>query len=484
MLVRDLRRLALLLIPLLLLVYSFFRCLPGWSTNQYLEIESWIEHKFSPDSNLLEQEQAVTSYRIDELPINSESSSAGITDTSPSPSHNHDGDEGSVSLFSLGPNPSDTHIELSSVSNPGGKYFSIRFGDKLAFNPNIIPHPLLDNTWTIVAQQYNELVTLAVQFVEIACDAVFNEQSSELACVFPPIQLPIAPTGPGNCRGDLEYASLNTGPHDARVFYGPRTPFTIYGSNSQQMCFGQWIQDFGVLINWQGIRGTGDEDEEKPEQKSNIFQLGTELQRPPPISSMEKNWFIFWDLDDQMYAHYDIYPRRVFSKLDAHGTAGPDLAPLAAASGDKQCMAKYMPTPGPQHESIHQASNALSITLCRRSDADCTPNGTNTFLFTIFQHKTYHNFHSLYEPYVMLFRQQAPFEIHGISQKPLWIRGRDAEERMFYVTSVSWKGGRQTYHGYVDDVVFVGFGIEDRESGGIDVLASDLLRGLGICAEG
>lgn len=120
----------------------------------------------------------------------------------------------------------------------------------------------------------------------------------------------------------------------------------------------------------------------------------------------------------------------------------------------------------------------------------------------VFHHKTYYDFHGIYEPYVLLFRQAAPFALHGISQRPLWIHGRQAltaetgalqyagrpaedipegHTEMFYVTSISWKGHAQRYHGYLDDVVFLGFGIEDTRAGLIDVLAEDLVGDLGLC---
>ena len=39
------------------------------------------------------------------------------------------------------------------------------------------------------------------------------------------------------------------------------------------------------------------------------------------------------------------------------------------------------------------------------------------------------------------------------------------------------------YHGFLDDVVFLAFGIEDERTAGIDVRAGDLVRGLGMCSD-
>jgi hypothetical protein len=47
---------------------------------------------------------------------------------------------------------------------------------------------------------------------------------------------------------------------------------------------------------------------------------------------------------------------------------------------------------------------------------------------------------------------------------------------------MSWKTPGQMYHGYMDDDMFLGFGIEDSVSAGIDIRASDLLQDLGYCS--
>ncbi|KAI1396853.1 hypothetical protein F4819DRAFT_114588 [Hypoxylon fuscum] len=471
MLVREIRRLILVIAPLFLLFYAGLHWLGNRPSllSSYHHAGIWLERVFFRNGLVKHHEKSVLA---DQEVLQSSSSSHSRLEVLPT-----DDDNG---------NYGSSHVVLFSAWTLDKRYFQLKFGDKLGINPNIIPHPLLENTWIIVAQQHDPEDTTHMHFVELACDAAFDEINSELRCLFPPVQLPISPTGLGKCEGELEYANMNVGPHDARVFYGPRTPFTVYGSNSQETCFGQWIQDLQVLMNWGNGPGLdlGDTSaRELVKEQETFFQQGTELHRPPPYFPIEKNWFIFWDPGGQMYAHYDVFPRRVFAKLGADGSAGPDLAPEAALAGDQMCMNKYMPKLGPEHESIHQATNSLSVTLCRRSDPSCSPTDANTFLFTIFQHKTFYGFHGVYEPYVVVFRRRAPFQVYGISRKPLWIYGRARRSQMLYVTSVSWKAHDRKYHGYLDDVLFLGFGIEDQDAAAIDVLASDLLVGLGLCEE-
>lgn len=326
---------------------------------------------------------------------------------------------------------------------------------------------------------------------EVVCAASFINDA--LICEGDPTVLPVAPViHPGICEGDLEFFDGHSGPKDARMFYGPDGPLVIYGSQSAHTCFGLWLHDARMLLDSFTVERFA---------LSKMYASATEIQRPEPWGVIEKNYFLFWDLEGRTYAHHNIYPERVFAQLDIDGSVGPDLAP-ASAFEDQICISKYMPRiSDPELEFIHQATNSLSVTLCKR-DAGCFPDESNTFALHIFHYKNYYGYHAVYEPYVMLIRQTAPFALHAISQRPLWISGRsrltgdslsaefrgrpadeipDGHSEMFYVTSVSWKGHAQRYHGYLDDVVFLAFGIEDTHSGVIDVKVADLLQDLAYC---
>lgn len=422
----------------------------------------------------------------------------------------------------------NTHNEIFSLSTSSGRYFPILFGDHKTLNPNIIPHPSSDSKWIIVAQQMtqDDVPAYSRISIQLVCDAVFrpsddndddgsldhnyftnsggnNGNEKSLQCVTSPATLPIATTNSGTrCQGRWEPLSLNLGPHDARLFYGPENPYVIYGSNSQYTCFGQWIHDFRMLFDWgpspnnEGVGADGSDD--------HLFRTPTELYRPAPYGEVEKNWFIFWDMNGDAYVHYDVWPQRSFAKIESqtrnhlpgeeptdNSNIGPDLA-ILSSTADSICMNKYMPEiQDPGNEFIHQATNSLSITLCKRSEPNCQPSDFNTFIFTIFQKKVHVGAAgSSYEPYVMLFRRTAPFELHGISTKPFWIHGRKPPQQeagvreMMYVTSMSWMNHGQKYHGYSDDALFIAFGIDDSRTAGIDVRAADLLKDMGICMIG
>jgi hypothetical protein len=395
-----------------------------------------------------------------------------------------DGDEG----YSPLPDGID-YREIFSLSTADRKFIPIFTGGANIYNPNIIPHPTDHDLWIIVGQ-HEQSGQESRYSEQLTCTA--GIMNGVMICTAEPTVLPVDPSINGVCEGELAYFNFRPGPRDARMFLGPDAPYIAYGSQSAYTCLGIWLEDVRMLLQ---------DFEHERDVLPKLFTHATEVRRPPPVKAIEKNFFLFWDSDGKAYVHHDIYPQRVFAQLSFDGSVGPDLA-LESANKDNMCLAAYMPIVAPTEESIHQASNSLSITMCKRKDPGCVPDATNTFIFTIFQHKSYHDWHGVYEPYIVMFQQNAPFAIHAISQRPLWIHGRtkltkdthakpyesDPEKEipanhteMFYVTSVSWKTHGQKYHGYLDDPLFLGFGIEDTRAGIMDILAEDLFQDLGFC---
>ena len=382
------------------------------------------------------------------------------------------------------------HRAIFSVSTTNREFFEINWHDNGSYNPNILPHPTQQDKYILVAQlQQNRDAWMRGSYV-MECTAGFV--NGVLSCSDPARPLPIAWTPDTFCKGDPY-----PGAHDPRVFYGPSASYILYGSRSAHSCHGMWIQDLHHLLS-----------DFNAMAEVEIFHEPTDVQRPPPYREIEKNYFLFWDHENNTYVHQDISPHRVFTSLYVNGSVSPDLAP-AARDTDEPCLRKYMPNfqvrnatgGGIEYETIHQATNSLAITLCRRSDPHCQPTNDNTFIIVIFQYKSFYAQHAEYFPYVMLFQQSAPFAVHALSTKSIWIHGRTrlTEEtqsllwrnrddmptdhsEMFFVVSMSWKRHGQMYHGYMDDELFLGFGIEDSRSAGIDILASELLQDLEYCS--
>ncbi|ORY80529.1 hypothetical protein BCR37DRAFT_349041 [Protomyces lactucae-debilis] len=382
--------------------------------------------------------------------------------------------------------PQDSHYIIRSRSNPDGKYFDMDFGFDAegrkvrSTNGNILPDPMHPNRYFMVAHHTGYMNGSV--FREVYCEAEFK--GHDLVCIAEAKALSVGPTDSNKCKS---YGWMNyyKGPHDARVSWSPTTPYIVYGTQSQFCCFGQYIHDLRALMP---IR-------EAEPQLLEDFAIATELQRPAPWGEFEKNWFLFY-VDDQKFVHHDVYPKRSFAKLEADGSVGEQLS---GDLRDEACISKLMPelvqSPGsPEHASIHQSTNSLSVTLCNRGE--CTPSKDNTVILTIFQLKELRYYHPTYEPYVMLIQQQAPYRIHGIAKLPFWVHGRGREPfpewkgedpseftQMFYIVSVSWKSRTQRYQGFLDDELFVSFGIEDNYTASIDVRAHDLVQCIGLCSD-
>ncbi|RMZ92519.1 hypothetical protein DV736_g214, partial [Chaetothyriales sp. CBS 134916] len=380
--------------------------------------------------------------------------------------------------------------EISSLSSPNGSYWPILLGKNPGYNANLIPHPSDDKLWIVVVQR-EQFFEDFDQSEQLACDAAFSDGS--LVCQQNAVALPIERSIFGICEDALEFTNFRLGPRDARMFYGPDAPFLMYGSQSEYICMGLWIQDVRMMLS----------SFPKGKQfQADLFKSLTELRRADAKGPIEKNYFLFWDDRGTAYVHYNLWPKRAFAQVNANGSGAPDLSG-PSSDADKQCMKALMPEVSREVESIHQATNSLSITMCKRAEAGCVPDNSNTFIMHIFHHKGYFQFHGIYEPFVILFKNSAPFAIHGISQRPLWVKGRgnltlatDAvlyrnhpeyipknHTEFFYITSMSWKTHGQKYHGYLDDELFLSFGIEDSRSGAIDILAGDILKDMAAIAD-
>ncbi|KAF2486372.1 hypothetical protein BDY17DRAFT_246599 [Neohortaea acidophila] len=390
----------------------------------------------------------------------------------------------------LGFDSEDTpeYREIFSYSTRDRRFIPLFAEGVGLLNPNLIPHPTKSDMWILIARREMSH-RLHDTEEEVVCAAGFFEDV--LVCEGKPQAMAINTTVLGQCDGQMARVNEHFGPRDMRVFHGPNAPYVVYGSQSQFTCFGVWLQDARMLLDAFHMDSA----------LSKLFVQPTELRRPGRWKAIEKNFFIFWDKDDKMYVHNDLWPQRSFAKLEMDGSVGEDLAP-AVAYEDQVCYAKYMPHVAAQQEWLQQATNALAITLCKREDPGCVPSDSNTFNMHIFHVKSNYAEHRIYEPYVMLFQRTAPFAIHAISQQPLWVSGREmltvesgsvqyegktesdipeGHTERFYMTSVSWRTHGQRYHGYIDDVLFLGFGIEDSRAGAIDVLAGDILQDLAYC---
>ncbi|KAH9845293.1 hypothetical protein Tdes44962_MAKER01303 [Teratosphaeria destructans] len=393
----------------------------------------------------------------------------------------------------------DSFHEVYSVSKQDRRYWPIHMDGNSIYNANLLPHPTRTDLWIAVG-------THELRYGTDALSCNVGNYEGVLLCDAEAKPLPVASSIESRCEGSPG-AGVDRlpGPRDIRLFWGPDVPYVMFGKPSTMICLGMYIQDARELIEPYGVESVAG---------SQLFHHETELKRPKQatesqwtLATIEKNWFVFWDVNGTAYVHFDIWPTRSFAKLDWDGSTGEELSP-AAGTRDKMCLLDLMPLLRSEfQESLQQATNSLAITMCRRADPNCEQTADNTFVMTIFQRQLKHKGHKTYQPYIMLFNQSAPFNLHAISEKPLWIHGRTLltnlnvsprylspdlsvpanHTEMFYVTSMAWKRHGQKYHGYLDDPIWLNFGREadfgykDAQGAAIDVLAESLVQDITLC---
>lgn len=161
MLVRELRRLLPFLVPLLLIVFLLLRAY---------------------DDSLV----PLPSFNGNNPPPPPASDSADESPASEKPLHN------TLEGHPIAGYAEGAYREIFSVSTADKKFFPIKFDRQHSINPNVIPHPHLENTWIIVSQLQRSEVKDTVWFAELVCNAVFKDGA--LSCVDPPMILPISKT--------------------------------------------------------------------------------------------------------------------------------------------------------------------------------------------------------------------------------------------------------------------------------------------------
>jgi hypothetical protein len=161
--------------------------------------------------------------------------------------------------------------------------------------------------------------------------------------------------------------------------------------------------------------------------------------------------------------------------------------------------------------SWHQATPALKLVLCARSNSTCINQFEETVFFAAI-HRKHVNDYGLpvrYERYFVIWSATPPFNMLAVSLHPILLanetsRGWTPEEiwddveesqsekrrnwgQFTYTTTIAYAWGkeesdiREKGTGYLDDEVILSVGIDDQNGLYAKVKASDLLQCLRIC---
>ncbi|KAK9459716.1 uncharacterized protein V1516DRAFT_628205 [Lipomyces oligophaga] len=400
---------------------------------------------------------------------------------------------------------------LLNRATPDGSMARVRFELKNAkfpfYNPNILPYPA-GSEYPYFGLVRTKSKSKSMYHHELAyCDLKWAETAvighTVLECAEPGMQLDFGEewTSPDGSCVKHSFLALAQGQTDPRLFFSALgEPLMIFGTNGHHNCLGQFIVDLRVLVP--GF------DKKMHLSKVPIrYPRLTEIPRVD-LEELEKNWFLMYDpLDsNKEYVHYD-YLNRDFSPLINDSSLTTSRS--SSRSIVDNLLVDYSESTKSAND-IHQATNSLLVTLC---DFPCIPTIHNTVLIEIVHLKLMHSLTLYYRRYVVVMNATAPFEILGRTEN-LMYAGTSLTE-MVYTVSMVWDkdnfaghepwnekihGGQEIwfalktnraatnsmsadslmdssnlYHGWLNDMVLINFGIKDSDSGCIHVRARELL---------
>ncbi|KAL4732048.1 hypothetical protein ACLX1H_001055 [Fusarium chlamydosporum] len=170
---------------------------------------------------------------------------------------------------------------------------------------------------------------------------------------------------------------------------------------------------------------------------------------------------------DQVSAVQEPYPPNIEPEMTWHGEHG------------KTCMHDVML----DDSHVHQSSPMLSITLCNRGT--CEPSEQNTVMVGIVQrrHDPPKAPFTWYDRRVGVYEAAPPYRMISVSKK-LTYHG-ESDGRYTWTGSMVYYTNQTQFppsnHGFLDDEVWLSFGIKDAAAGWMDVRARELVADHYLC---
>lgn len=229
------------------------------------------------------------------------------------------------------------------------------------------------------------------------------------------------------------------------------------------------------------------------------FQRPTPLRRLPPPGhesdaryQREKNWAPVQSplSDDDEELLFMVEPGRLF-RWNATGEPVVEVPALNSSaveapyppdasetwhSDQETCMHDVMLS----NKHVHQSTPMLSLTLCDRGE--CRPAANNTVLLGMVQRRydppgIYSS--TWYERRIAVYNAVPPYNMMSVS-KILSYHGEMENRYIWTGSMVYWANSTEIpynrNHGYLDDEIWLSFGIADKAPGWMDVDARELVK--------
>lgn len=292
------------------------------------------------------------------------------------------------------------------------------------------------------------------------------------------------------------------GPEDMKLFWTRKgEPLLIFTNqvNDENLCQGQFVVDVRAALP-ELETALGDDYSQKLPPVRFHEPTGLRRQAPPgqeshPRYQREKNWAPaqspFGDDNELLFM---VEPGQLFRWISS------DSPVEEVVSAESAVEAPYPPNTEPsatwhsQHitcihdvmltdSNVHQSTPMLSLTLCGRGI--CEPDEQNTVMLGIVQrlHDRPSSPFTWYDRRIAVYSAAAPYNMLSVSKRFTY-HGEVDGKYIWTGSMVYFTNGTQfppRNHGYLDDDIWLSFGIEDLAAGWIDIKASDLIADHYLC---
>lgn len=277
------------------------------------------------------------------------------------------------------------------------------------------------------------------------------------------------------------------GPEDMKLFWtregAPLLIFTMQVNDSNR-CQGMSLVDARASVP-ELATAIGDHAWQMPPIQ---FKQPTGLRRQAS-AEREKNWAPFQSpfSKDNDEPFLMVEPGRVFrwtttSEPVEHIIVESEPAveaPYSLRATEKTCVQDIMMT-----DNVHQSTPILALTLCDRGK--CKPHDNNTVLIGMV-----HRRHDIpiypftrYERRTVVYAATPPYKMMSVSKKLIYHGEMNGgfiwTGSMVYVLN-STGVLHDRSHGFLDDEIWLSFGVDDSAPGWLDIEARDLVRDHYLC---
>ncbi|KAM0543460.1 hypothetical protein ACHAPJ_012324 [Fusarium lateritium] len=284
------------------------------------------------------------------------------------------------------------------------------------------------------------------------------------------------------------------GPEDMKLFWRKNgTPMLIFTHqvDDENLCEGMYIVDARAAVP-ELVRQMGKHAKELPDIE---FAKPILLRRQPPEGEesdpkyqREKNWAPvynpFSEDDDEMMFMVDPSELYRFNSTDeplfnmeseresaVDEPFPPDSETKTWHSPKHTCLNDVMLT----DRRVHQSTPMLSLTLCKRGECEPAPNNTVIMGMVQMRYDPPQYTNTWYDHRIVVYSPIAPFNMMSVSKK-LTYHG-ETNSKYIWTGSMVYHGDqpKQRSHGFLDDEIWLSFGIGDSSPGWLDIKAEELV---------